>query len=359
MSSEFGINVRVSVFGESHGPYVGVVLSGISAGFRIDNEALTSFMERRAPGRRPTDTTRFEEDIPVFESGVADGITTGDPIRIVLPNRGQRSSDYDGLIDKPRPSHADYPAWVRSGGKQDMRGGGPFSGRLTAPLCATGAIAAQILAEKDIYTGAHLLNVGGITDYPFPLHPTKELFESVAKKTYPVISDPAGDRMRLRIEDVKNAGDSVGGIIECAIIGLPAGLGGPMFDGVENLLARAVFGIPGIKGIEFGKGFDSASMRGSQHNDPFFMDGDAVRTSSNNAGGILGGLTSGMPIVFRAAVKPTSSIGLPQNTVDLKDGTDTVIQIKGRHDPCIAVRAVPVIEAVASLVALDIISGVS
>ena len=357
MSSDFGINIKVSIFGESHGPHVGAVVSGIPEGFTIDLNALQRFMERRAPGRRSTDTARREDDIPVFESGVADCVTTGDPITIIIPNLGQKSSDYDDLKYTPRPSHADYPAFVRSHGEQDMRGGGPFSGRLTAPICAAGAIAAQILAEKNIFTGAHLLNVGGVTDYAFPLYPTEDLFRTIAEKQYPVISDPAGERMKYRIEEVKAAGDSVGGIIECAIIGLPAGLGGPMFDGVENLISRAVFGIPGIKGIEFGKGFESAAMKGSQHNDPFYYEDGDVRTSTNNAGGILGGLTSGMPVVFRTAVKPTSSIGIVQNTVDLSLKKNTTIQIKGRHDPCIAVRAVPVIEALSSLVALDMISG--
>ena len=356
MASEFGDKIKISVFGESHGPAIGVYISGLPAGEKIDEEELLRFMSRRAPGKNPLSTARKETDTPVFLSGVKDGVIEGTPICAVIKNSDQHSSDYSALSDKPRPGHADLTALFKWNGNADMRGGGHFSGRLTAPLCIAGGIAKQILARRGIYTGAHLASVGPVSDESFPLLPTKELFEELATKDLPVISDKAGEKMKAEILSAREDLDSVGGIIECACIGVPQGLGDPMFDGVENRIARAVFGIPGVKGLEFGSGFAGSHSRGSQNNDSIIFGNDSIATETNNAGGILGGITTGMPIVFRIAMKPTPSIAKPQKTVSLSSGEAAVLEIKGRHDPCIAHRAVPVAEAVASLVILDMIA---
>ena len=289
----------------------------------------------------------------MFLSGLENGVTCGAPLCAVIENGDQHSSDYDALQDKPRPGHADYTAFVKWGGQADMRGGGHFSGRLTAPLCIAGGIAKQILSRRGVYVGAHLQSVGTVADALFPLRPTKELFDAVAAKPFPVLDDQAGERMQALILETRKNLDSVGGVVECAATGLPAGLGEPMFGGVENRLAAALFGIPAVKGVEFGSGFAGASLRGSENNDPYYMKNGAVRTRTNHAGGILGGLSTGMPIVFHAAFKPTPSIALPQQTVRLSDGAPVTLELRGRHDPCIVPRAVPCVEAVAALAVLD------
>ena len=356
MSSEFGTLLRISVFGQSHGKAIGVTIQGLPAGEVIDTEELQQFLDRRKPGGRGGLTTaRKETDIPEFLSGLENGVTCGFPLCAVIPNSDQHSKDYSELLDKPRPAHADYTARVKWGGHADMRGGGHFSGRLTAPLCVAGGIAKQILARRGVYVGAHLSSIGTEADQPFPLHPTKELFDAIAAREFPVIDETAGSAMQAAILEAKAELDSIGGTIECAAIGLPAGLGDPMFDGIENRLAAAMFGIPGLKGIEFGSGFAGSKLRGSENNDPFEMDGETVTARTNNAGGILGGITSGMPIVFRVAMKPTPSIARAQDTVSLGAGENATLQIHGRHDPCIAQRAVPVVEAVAAIVLLDIL----
>lgn len=355
MSSEFGKILRVSVFGQSHGRAVGVVVDGLPAGEAVDLEELQRFLNRRRPGGSPLSTARRETDIPEILSGLENGKTCGAPLCAVIPNADQHSKDYGELADKPRPGHADYTAWAKWGGHADMRGGGHFSGRLTAPLCIAGGIAKQILARRGIFVGAHLSAVAGIADRPFPLHPGRELFEAVAAKPFPVLDDGAGERMQAAILAAKADLDSVGGVVECAAVGLPAGLGGPMFEGVENRLAAAVFGIPAVKGVEFGAGFRAARLRGSENNDPFVMAEDGVRAETNRAGGILGGITTGMPLVLRAAVKPTPSIGRPQKTVSLSRGEGAELAVHGRHDPCIAHRAVPVVEAVTAAVLLDML----
>ncbi len=354
MSSEFGKILRISIFGQSHGKAIGVVMDGLPAGEAIDMNELNAFLDRRKPGKSPLSTARKESDTPVFLSGLEDGKTCGSPLCAVIENAGQRSKDYSELQDKPRPGHADFTAWAKWSGNADMRGGGHFSGRLTAPLCIAGGIARQILARRGIYIGAHLSSVGGARDMLFPLHPTKELFESVAAKPLPVLNDHAIETMETAILAAKESQDSVGGTIECAAIGLPAGLGGPMFEGIENRLAAALFGIPAIKGVEFGDGFSAAQMRGSQNNDAFFIEDGEICTKTNHAGGILGGITTGMPLVLRAAVKPTPSIGIPQKTIQLSCLEETELVIHGRHDPCIAHRAVPVVEAVTAAVLLDL-----
>lgn len=355
MSSEFGALLKISVFGQSHGKAIGVNIDGLPAGEPIDLDELNAFLSRRKPGKSPLSTARKEADAPVFLSGLENGVTCGAPLCAVIENSDQHSSDYEELRDKPRPGHADYTAWVKWHGAADMRGGGHFSGRLTAPLCIAGGIARQILARRGIYTGAHLLSVGTEQDRPFPLHPTAALFTEIAARPFPVMDEEAGRRMQEIILAARQDGDSVGGVIQCAAIGLPAGLGDPMFDGMENRLAAALFGIPAVKGVEFGDGFAAARSRGSQNNDPFAVENGAVVTMSNHAGGILGGITTGMPLIFQLAMKPTPSISKPQQTVSLSRMENAELVIRGRHDPCIAHRAVPVAEAVTAAVLLDVL----
>ena len=355
MSSEFGNLLKISVFGQSHGRAIGVVVEGLPAGEAVDLEELDHFLDRRRTGKNRLSTARKETDKPVFLSGLENGVTCGAPLCAVIENGDQHSSDYDQLRDKPRPGHADYTAFVKWGGQADMRGGGHFSGRLTAPLCVAGGIAKQILSRRGVYVGAHLQSVGTENDTPFPLHPTKAMFEEIAAKPFPVLDDQAGERMQALILEARQNLDSVGGVIECAAIGLPAGLGDPMFGGVENRLSAALFGIPAVKGVEFGDGFAAARSCGSANNDPFRMEGGRVAAESNHAGGILGGITNGMPLVLRTAMKPTPSIARPQRTVSLSAGENTELVIHGRHDPCIAHRAVPVVEAVTAAVLLDLL----
>lgn len=356
MSSSFGNRLKVSVFGQSHGEAIGVTVDGLPAGEPIDMEALHRFLARRQPGKSALSTARREPDVPVFLSGVLDGVTCGSPLTAIIENRDARSGDYAGFTDTPRPGHADYTAFVKWQGKADMRGGGHFSGRLTAPLCIAGGIALQLLARRGVYVGAHLLQIGHVTEEPFPLRPDKALFDRIAGKDFPVVDDARGALMQAEILAAAKAQDSVGGAVQCAVIGLPAGLGGPMFDGMESRLSAALFGIPSVKGVSFGSGFDCITMRGSMHNDTFCFDrAGSVATETNRCGGILGGITDGMPLTFQLAVKPTPSIGIPQKTVNLRTMEEKELTIAGRHDPCIAPRAVPVVEAVTALVLLDII----
>ena len=355
MSSEFGKMLKISVFGQSHGKAIGVNIDGLPAGESIDLDTLNAFMARRKPGKSPLSTSRKEADAPVFLSGLENGVTCGFPLCAIIENGDQHSSDYDELREKPRPGHADYTAWVKWHGAADMRGGGHFSGRLTAPLCIAGGIAKQILARRGIFVGAHLLEVVGIPDQPFPLRPDAALFDAVAAKPFPVLDGGAGERMQAAILAARKDGDSVGGVIQCAAVGLPAGLGDPMFDGLENRLAAALFGIPAVKGLEFGAGFAASRCRGSENNDPFTVEDGRVVTTSNHAGGILGGISTGMPLVFQLAMKPTPSISKPQHTVSLPNMEDAELVVRGRHDPCIAHRAVPVAEAVTATVLLDVL----
>ena len=355
MSSEMGNILKISIFGQSHGAAVGVTVQGLPSGERVVMEELMAFMARRAPGQSSITTARREKDEPKFLSGLENGVTCGFPLCAVIENTDTRSGDYAGYTQTPRPGHADYTARLRYGDSVDMRGGGHFSARLTAPLCIIGGIAKQILARRGIHIGAHLKAAGGVQDDSFPLSPTKELFDTVAARSPSVINLTAGERMRERIEQARAELDSVGGVVECAVIGLPAGIGGPMFDGVENRLAQALFGIPAVKGVEFGAGFACADMRGSENNDAFAVEEGKIVTVTNNSGGILGGITNGMPVVFRIALKPTPSIGRKQQTVNVDTMQSAEIEIKGRHDPCVAVRTVPVAEAVAAIVILDML----
>lgn len=358
MASAFGERLRVSIYGESHGNGIGALMEGLPAGFPIDTDALMQFMQRRQGGNNALSTSRRESDIPEFVSGVTDGRTNGFPLCITIKNTNTRSGDYSELRDKPRPSHADYPAYVKWGGMADMRGGGHFSGRLTAPVCAAGGIAKQYLAARGIFVGAHIARIAGIPDEAFPMLPDAALFDAVAAKAFPVISDAAGEKMQAAILEARADGDSVGGVIECCVTGLPAGLGDPMFDGIENRMARVLFGIPAVKGVQFGDGFGLADLRGSAANDPYYINENGeIAAKTNRNGGILGGITTGMPIVFSAAIKPTPSIAKTQETVSLSAMQNTELAIHGRHDPCITQRAVPVTEAAAALVVLDILLG--
>ena len=337
MSSSFGKNIKVTIFGESHGPAIGCVLTGFPAGFAPDMDKVTAFMQRRASRGQAGATARSEEDIPEVLSGLFEGKTCGTPIAAVIKNNNTQSQDYANLNVCPRPGHADLTWNAKTKGANDYRGGGHASGRLTAPMCFAGALAKQYLESQGVAVNA---SVCSIKDHQISDNRDEFGLDEEAKKI---------------IEEAQKAGDSVGGIIECAITGLPIGLGSPIFDGVENKLSQAIFGIPAVKGIEFGSGFSGTKLMGSQNNDAFaYQDGKPV-TKTNNAGGILGGITNGMPVVFRVAVKPTPSIAKEQRTVDLNTKQDTSLEIKGRHDACIVPRALPVVEAIAALTALDLL----
>ncbi len=356
MSSYLGKNLHVSIFGQSHSQAIGVSVDGLPAGERIDPEELQAFLSRRAPGRDATATPRKEADIPKFLCGLVDDVTCGAPLCAVIENTNTRSKDYAQLKDVPRPGHADYTAQVRYGGFQDVRGGGHFSGRLTAPLCIAGGIAIQILKRRGIDIAAHIYSVGPVQDRPFdPMGESAEVLNELRKASFPVLDRGAEEEMRAVIMKAKEEQDSVGGIVECLVTGLPAGLGDPMFGGMEGRLAAALFGVPAVKGVEFGAGFGVARLRGSENNDPFVWADGRVRTTSNHAGGILGGITTGMPLVFRMAFKPTPSIAREQDSISLSRGEGEKLSIVGRHDPCIVPRAVPVAEAAAALVLLDVL----
>ncbi len=356
MSSQFGHNLKVSIFGQSHSAAIGVVVDGLPAGLLLDLERIRRFMARRAPGKAPYATARKEADAPEIVSGLTeDGFTCGAPLCALIRNTDARSKDYSQLRDLPRPSHADYTAFVKYGGHHDIRGGGHFSGRLTAPLCFAGAAAMQLLEQQGVFVGAHISSVGSVQDAPFPPTAlTQEQLLAPGRKEFPVVDDNAGQAMQRQIEEARQDRDSLGGVVECGVVGAPAGLGEPMFDGLENRLAAALFGIPALRGVEFGAGFAAAAMRGSRHNDPFSLDETGkVVSLTNNHGGILGGISSGMPILLRCAFKPTPSISQPQQTVSLSQKQNRSLTIEGRHDPCIIPRALPCVEAAVALVLLD------
>lgn len=354
MASGFGKNFHVSIFGQSHGPAIGVVIDGFQPGFPLDTEKLQAFLDTRAPGGALS-TPRKEADTVEFLSGFENGVLCGAPLAAVIRNRDCRSGDYRQLLDVPRPGHADYTAQVKYGGAQDIRGGGHFSGRLTAPLCIAGGIARQILEAKGITVYARIKSIGGIEDPDQTPFPEEERMRQLSGRL-PVYSEEAREAMTRRIEETRAEGDSVGGVIECAVFGLPAGLGEPMFDGVESVVSAIVFGIPAVKGVEFGSGFAAAALRGSENNDAFYYDeSGAVRTRTNHHGGVLGGITSGMPLVFRAAFKPTPSIAKPQQSISLTGKKNTVLSVRGRHDPCIVPRAVPCVISAAALAVYDML----
>ncbi len=346
MSSLFNGGISVSLFGESHGKGIGVILDNLPAGEVIDLDKISEFMARRAPKKDGTSTMRNEKDIPEILSGLYNGKTTGTPLCAVIMNSDQHSSDYGNISHIARPAHADYTGHLRYNGANDPRGGGHFSGRITAPLVFAGAVCAQILEHRGITTGAHIVSVKDVRELRFdPMMIDAEQLEAVKKRVFPTVSEDAEAKMREVINDARMAQDSVGGVVECAAVGFPSGIGSPMMDGLENIIARLVFAIPAVKGIEFGNGFQCAELFGSENNDDFVLDGDKIKTATNNHGGILGGISSGMPIIFRAAFKPTPSISRPQNSVDFKELKAEELIIKGRHDPCVVPRAVPCVEA--------------
>ena len=349
--------MKYTIFGESHGPAIGVVLQDLPSGIPFDGDFIAAELARRATGKNPLSTARKEADRVEVLSGLFNGRTTGTPLAMMIRNGDQHSKDYENIKDLARPGHADYTGFVRYSGNNDHRGGGHFSGRLTAPLVAAGALAKLALMEKGVSVAAHIASIGGIPDAPVdPVRPDMETLIACGKKPFPVLSDAAGEAMQALILSCREESDSVGGIIECLVTGLPAGLGAPDFDrNAETAFARALFAVPAVKGIEFGDGFSLAGMRGSEANDPFRMEGDVIRTTSNHNGGILGGITNGMPILFRAAIKPTPSIAREQETVNFRRGENAPITISGRHDPCIVHRAVPVVEAAAALAATELL----
>ena len=352
----FGKMIHLQVFGQSHSAMMGMVLDGFPAGIGVDEDALAAFMTRRAPGNSPLSTARKEADRVEFVSGVENGRTTGAPICAVIANENTRSQDYEQLRDLPRPSHADFAAFARFGSFRDHRGGGEFSGRLTAPLCVAGFLCRTLLEQRGIFVGAHISSVGGVSDDRFdPVKAGRNDLCAAAGKEFPVLNDASGEQMREVILAAKNDGDSVGGTVECALIGLPAGTGGTSFDGIESKLAQALFAIPAVKGVEFGSGFAGCERRGSENNDDFTVENGRIATETNAAGGILGGLASGMPVVFRVGVKPTPSIEKEQQSVSLSSLKEEKLSVKGRHDPCILPRVVPVVEAVTAIAAADMI----
>lgn len=356
MASVFGNVLHLSVFGQSHSPAIGCSLDGIPAGIPVNVEELNAFMARRAPGRSDTATTRKEGDVPEFIAGITDGHTNGAPIAAIIRNTNTRSRDYDELRRIPRPGHADYPARVKYGNAHDVAGGGHFSGRLTAPICIAGGICKQALEHMGVHIVAHIATLGpdGIADEALdPMAYRAEQQQAILAGELPCISADAVLAMREAILRARDELDSIGGTIECVAYGMPVGVGDPMFDGIENRIAQAAFAIPAVKGVEFGAGFASAYLKGSENNDAYRMFDGHVAPQTNHAGGILGGITNGMPIVWQMAVKPTPSIAQPQLSVDMDAGADADLSIHGRHDPCIVPRAVPVAEAVCALALYD------
>ena len=361
MSNLLGDNYRLMIFGQSHSPMLGGVIEGLPAGIAPDMAYISAFMARRAPGGggaavNALSTARREADAAEIVAGLnAEGRTCGAPLTFLIRNGDPRSRDYDRLKDVPRPGHADYTAAVKFGGENDIRGGGQFSGRLTAPLCFAGALALTQLEARGVRVRAHIRSIAGIEDAPMDLAAPD--LDAIAATGLPCVDPEAAARMAEAVQAARADGDSVGGEVECFVTGVPAGLGDPMFDGVENRLARALFGIPAVRGVAFGLGFEAAALRGSRHNDAFRMDGDRVATATNRHGGVLGGITSGMPIAFQVAFKPTPSIARPQMSVSLSRHTDEALSIQGRHDPCVVPRAVPVVEAAAACVVYDMLLG--
>lgn len=346
MSSSYGENLRLTIFGQSHSAAIGVTIEGIPAGESIDFDELASFMARRAPGRNDYSTARSEADEPEFLSGLKGNVSCGAPLTAIIRNTNTRAGDYSSFKDIPRPGHADFTAQVKYKGAQDYSGGGHFSGRLTAPLCIAGGIAIQLLKKEGIEIISRIAAIADIAD-------EAELLSKTSDKAFPVVNDECGREMRECISRAKAEGDSLGGLVECAVLGLPVGLGEPMFGGMENKIAQIAFGIPAVKGIEFGAGFAAAKLRGSENNDSFFVQDGSIITHSNRSGGILGGITNGMPLTFRVAFKPTPSIAKAQESVNITSMESARLEITGRHDPCIVPRAVPCVEAAAAIAVYD------
>lgn len=358
MSGMWGNNLKVSIFGESHGNAIGITIDGLPSGLEIDMDKVLEEMARRAPGRSNLSTQRKEGDIPEILSGFFEGRTTGTPLCAIIRNGDTRSKDYSKLKATIRPGHADYTGKIRYNGFNDYRGGGHFSGRITAPLVFAGAICKQVLHNKGIDIVAHVKSIGNISDKSFlDGEFTEDLLNGLKGKELPLINPSLEDSMREEILNARKAKDSIGGTIECAVLGIDAGVGNPFFDSVESTLAHLIFSVPAVKGIEFGRGFEISKMKGSEANDQYYIEDNKVKTKTNNNGGILGGITNGMPIVFTTAIKPTPSIAMEQNTVDIEENKETTLVVEGRHDPCIVQRALPVIEAVTAIGILELLGG--
>lgn len=355
MSGVWGEYLKLSIFGESHGKGVGIVLNGLAAGIELDLSFIRSELSRRAPGKTSFTTARKEDDDFEILSGFFNNRTTGAPLCCMIWNNDQHSQDYEDFKDIPRPGHADYTAACKYSGFNDYRGGGHFSGRLTAALVLAGAIAKQIIGKREVVVGSHILGIGDIGEGTFdPVKISPEILLKLREMEFPVLLQEKGTMMKNRILQVKAEEDSIGGVVETAVVGLPVGLGAPFFDSVESRMSQLLFSVPAVKGVEFGAGFDITRMQGSVANDQFFLQDDKVQTRTNNSGGILGGITNGMPIIFRTAFKPTASIGRKQKTINMARLKEVELSVKGRHDPCIVPRAVPVVEAVAALAILDL-----
>ena len=356
MSSNFGERIKISIFGQSHSDAIGVVIDGLPSGEEIDLDRVQHFLDRRAPGKNAYSTPRKEGDRVRVVSGLFQGKTCGAPICGMIENTNTRSKDYDQLKDMPRPGHADFTAEIKFGGFQDHRGGGHFSGRLTAPLCFAGAVCLQILERRGISIGSHILSIHTVQEERLdPIEISKEALAVITQKEFPVANDETGIKMQEVIQQVREQGDSVGGVVESVAVGLPVGIGEPMFDGLESKLASILFAIPAVKGVEFGEGFSSAALLGSENNDGFYMEETGgVKTKTNHHGGSLGGISSGMPLLIRTAFKPTPSISKEQETVSLRNGENAKLSVTGRHDPCIVPRAVPCVEAAMAVALLDL-----
>ncbi|MGL5086588.1 MAG: chorismate synthase [Clostridium sp.] len=356
MSGVWGNKIKIAIFGESHGTAIGITISGLPAGFNIDMDEVSLEMARRAPGKSAISTARKEDDKPEILSGIFEGKSTGAPLCGIIRNADTRSKDYAKTKDLMRPGHADFTGHVKYDGFNDYRGGGHFSGRITAPLVFAGAICKQILQSKGIFIGSHINSVGNIKDERFNnINLEKDELVALKHKEMPLLNSALEEKIRGAILEAKTNGDSIGGTIECGVTGIEAGIGNPFFDSVESTLAHLMFSIPAVKGIEFGGGFDMSTKKGSECNDEYYYENEIVKTKSNNNGGILGGITNGMPLIFKVAIKPTASILKKQNTIDINTKENAELQIHGRHDPCIVQRAVPVVECVTAIGLLDLI----
>ncbi|MDD2496711.1 MAG: chorismate synthase [Desulfitobacteriaceae bacterium] len=356
MGMTWGKNIKLSIFGESHGKAIGIIVDGLPPGMELNLDLISEELNRRAPGKNDFSTTRKESEKFEILSGFFAGRTTGTPLAAVIYNENQQSREYEKIRHLIRPGHADYPGYVKYQGFNDYRGGGHFSGRLTAPLVFAGACAKQLLLEENIWVASYIKSIGEIEERDIDLaYPDSELLLHVRKKEFPAIFAETAEMMKGAIQKAREDQDSVGGVVETVVGNVPPGIGDPFFNSMESSLAQIIFSIPGVKGLEFGSGFDVTRMKGSQANDCYYLKKNEIKTRSNHNGGILGGITNGMPLVFRTAFKPTASIGKAQSTVNLEKMSETVLQIKGRHDPCIVPRAVPVVEAAAALVLLDLI----
>ena len=353
MSSSWGQYLKLSLFGQSHGEAIGVTLDGLPAGMEIDMPRLLAEMARRAPGQSLLTTARKEADAPEFLSGVLNGRTTGQPICLVIRNTNQHSRDYGDGVDLVRPGHADYTGHVRYFGFEDWRGGGSFSGRLTAPIVAAGALCSQWLESHGVSIACHVQQLGSVRDASFMDCDPAADYSYMKQMHLPVLNPDMDKQMEQEAMQAREGGDSIGGVLECMITGLPAGLGAPFFDSVESTISHLLFSVPAVKGVEFGEGFGFAAMKGSEANDSFRMEEGRVVTTTNHSGGVNGGITNGMPVIFRCVIRPTPSIGKEQQTVSLRTGEDAVLAVKGRHDPCILPRAVPVIEAMAAIAVME------